>query len=195
VFRRKPKPVPTCAVVGLGNPGPEYRGTRHNVGFEAVDRLAERHKIKLGTLQHHARWGVGEAAGRTVLLAKPTTYMNLSGRAVAALLRAYGLGPDGLLVLADEMDLPVGRILMRPKGGAGGHNGHRSILQALGTDEYARIKIGIGKPAGQGADHVLNPFHPDERAEVDRAIDTACDVVEAWLDSGLDRAMQLANTR
>lgn len=191
--RRAPQAQPTLLVVGLGNPGPEYRGTRHNVGFEVVDRLAERHKIRLSEARFNSKLGVGTVAGAAVALAKPLTYMNRSGPAVASLLRHFGLTPPQLLVVADELDHEPGVVSMRPKGGAGGHNGHRSLIQALGTNEYARIKIGVGKPPRDGADHVLGRFHPDERELVEPCIARACEAVEAFSRDGLDAALRVAN--
>lgn len=193
MFRRKPPAKPALLVVGLGNPGGEYRGTRHNVGFEVVDRLAERHRIRLGEARFGAKFGVGAIGGTQVALAKPVSYMNRSGGPVAALLRHFGLAPAQLLVVADELDHEPGTMSMKPKGGAGGHNGHRSVIQALGTNEYARIKIGVGKPDREGAEHVLGKFHPDERAEVERCVARACEAAEAFANDGLDAALRVAN--
>ncbi|MGE0001006.1 MAG: aminoacyl-tRNA hydrolase [Fimbriimonadaceae bacterium] len=194
MFRRKPSSPPEILVVGLGNPGAEYRGTRHNVGFEVVDRLAERHRIQLRTLKHGSRYGQGEIRGRQVVLAKPMIFMNRSGGPVAQMARTFGLSADQLVVVADELDLDPGRISMKPKGGPAGHNGHRSIIAALGTNEYARIKIGIGKPQSEGADHVLGRFRPQESELVDPCLERACDAIEAFIADGVDRAMVLANS-
>jgi PTH1 family peptidyl-tRNA hydrolase len=180
-------------VVGLGNPGGEYRGTRHNVGFEVVDRLAERNRIRLSEARFTAKFGVGVVDGAPLALAKPLTFMNRCGPAVAALLRHFGLGPADLLVVADELDHVPGVLSMRPKGGAGGHNGHRSLIQALGTNEYARIKIGVGKPPREGVEHVLGRFHPDERERVEPCIVRACEAAEAFAREGLDAALRVAN--
>lgn len=195
MFRRKPKPdrPPEWLVVGLGNPGGEYRGTRHNVGFEVLDRLAAKHRIKIGRGAHRALLGKGSVAGVEVVLAKPLTYMNLSGQAVAAVARQYGLKPAQILVIADDMALNVGRIRLKPKGGAGGHNGHKSIIQSLGTDEYPRIKVGIGEPTAGGIDHVLSGFERDERPVIDEALSRAVEACEAAIASGVERAMNLIN--
>lgn len=185
---------PEWLVVGLGNPGPEYRGTRHNVGFELIDRLAERHRIKLDRSKHQARYGVGTLFDAAVVLVKPLTFMNLSGRAVAPLLRDYGLGPDHVLVVADDTDLPPGRVRLRGEGSAGGHNGHKSLIQSLGTQTYPRLKIGIGRtPKDATIDHVLGPFHPDERPEIDAALQRCERAIEVLFHRGLEAAMQEAN--
>lgn len=196
MFRRRPKIElsPEWLVVGLGNPGPEYRGTRHNVGFEVVDRLAEESKVELNQRKHHAVYGVGMVAGRPVVLAKPLTFMNLSGRAVLPLLHAFGLSPEKLLVIADDLDLPVGTIRLRPDGNAGGHNGHKSLIQALGTNQYARFKIGIGK-SGETVDHVLGRFDPDERPIIDRVVAAVAERVRFVLENGVVAAMAKASIR
>jgi PTH1 family peptidyl-tRNA hydrolase len=196
MFRRRPKIElsPEWLVVGLGNPGPEYRGTRHNVGFEVVDRLAEESKVELNQRKHHAVYGVGMVAGRPVVLAKPLTFMNLSGRAVLPLLHAFGLSPEKLLVIADDLDLPVGTIRFRPDGNAGGHNGHKSLIQALGTNQYARFKIGIGK-SGETVDHVLGRFDPDERPIIDRVVAAVAERVRFVLENGVVAAMAKASIR
>ena len=197
MFRKKP-PAPTLPpewlIVGLGNPGPEYRGTRHNVGFEFIDRLAEERKIKLDRSKHQARYGVGTLFDTSVVLVKPLTFMNLSGRAVAPLLREYGLETDRLLVVADDTDLPPGKVRLRPEGSAGGHNGHKSLIQSLGTQTYARLKIGIGRTSkDETIDHVLGPFRPDERPDIDAALRRCEKAIEALFHRGIEAAMQDAN--
>lgn len=197
MFRKKP-PVPTLPpewlIVGLGNPGPEYRGTRHNVGFELIDRLADRHRIKLDRSKHQARFGVGSLFETSVVLVKPLTYMNLSGRAVAPLMREYGLKPDRVLVLADDTDLPPGKVRLRAEGSAGGHNGHKSLIQSLGTQDYPRIKIGVGRVSKEATvDHVLGPFLPDEREAVESALKKAEQGIEALLLNGIEAAMRETN--
>jgi PTH1 family peptidyl-tRNA hydrolase len=179
-------------VVGLGNPGGEYDGTRHNVGFRVLDALAQRHKFRLTVLKHHARTTTWEHEGRAVLVVKPMTFMNLSGRAVAALVRQYALAPEQILVVADDLDLPTGIARMKPKGGSGGHNGHKSIAAALGSDAYPRIKIGIGK-SGETVDHVLSRFKPDEVPLVESAIERAVRTCEVFVTQGTEAAMQFCN--
>lgn len=197
MFRKKPSAPtlpPEWLVVGLGNPGPEYRGTRHNVGFELIDRLSERHKIKLDRSKHQARYGVGALFDTSVVLVKPLTFMNLSGRAVAPLMREYGLKPERVLVIADDTDLPPGRIRLRAEGSAGGHNGHKSLIQTLGSQGYPRLKIGIGRTAkNETIDHVLGSFHPDERAEIESALKRGESAIEALFLRGIEAAMQESN--
>ena len=197
MFRKKP-PAPTLPpewlVVGLGNPGPEYRGTRHNVGFELIDRLGERFKIKLDRSKHKARFGLGTVFETPVVLVKPLTYMNLSGQAVAPIMREYGLKPDRVLVVSDDTDLLPGRVRLRAEGSAGGHNGHKSLIASFGTQVYPRLKIGIGRTAKDATiDHVLGPFHPDERPDVDSALQRCEAAIEALFLRGLEAAMQDAN--
>ncbi|HUM18593.1 MAG TPA: aminoacyl-tRNA hydrolase [Candidatus Nitrosotalea sp.] len=164
------------AVVGLGNPGPEYRNTRHNVGQRVVDALARRIHARFERDGAHAvahgRW-----QGETLHLIKPGSFMNVSGPPVARLARTLHLGPSDLVIVFDDLDLPLGKVRIRLKGSAGGHNGVRSLIAAFGTDELRRVKIGIGRPGRPGedrdqvSDHVLSPFYPEEHD----AIATACD--------------------
>ena len=183
-FRRKKQSnrKPDLMVVGLGNPGGEYDRTRHNVGFEVLDRLAKVHRLKLSTFKHSARYVTWEHADKAVLLVKPMSFMNLSGQPVSALARHYGLRPESILVVADDLDLPVGQVKMKPKGGSGGHKGHKSIAQALGTDEYPRIKIGIDKVA------------PSERGAIDTAVEKSWKTCELFVEEGLDAAMNSCNS-
>ncbi|MDI9639342.1 aminoacyl-tRNA hydrolase [Geitlerinema splendidum] len=180
-------------VVGLGNPGARYAGTRHNVGFDLVDELGKRHGQSLRTTRDQALIAEVTINGVETVLVKPLTFMNLSGRAVKALAARYSISPKDILVVADDLDLPTGKVKMKPKGGAGGHNGHKSLLQLLGTDEYPRIKIGIGK-AGETVDHVLSRFTPEERVDIESAIKLSADAAELWLTDGIERAMNHANS-
>ena len=196
MFRRTSKPVepPEWLVVGLGNPGGEYRGTRHNVGFEVIDLLAERHKIKLDRGKHNARVGIGKVDGVSVVLVKPMTFMNLSGRSVAPLAREFNLKPERVLVVADDLDLRLARLRLKPGGSAGGHNGHKSVIAALGTTEYPRLKIGIDAAVDSPTiDHVLGPFTPQEREAIKLAIRRAVEGVEAVVCQGLAAGMNLVN--
>jgi PTH1 family peptidyl-tRNA hydrolase len=190
MFRRKPKIQihPQWLIVGLGNPGPEYRGTRHNVGFEVVDLLSEKHKIKLDKSKHRARIGLGRIGDIDVCLVKPLTYMNLSGQAVGPLARDYGIPPERILVIADDLDLPTGRLRLREDGSAGGHNGHKSLIQYLKTQTYPRIKIGIGK-GEETIDHVLSGFDPKERDIINPAIQVAARVVETMVEQSYSTAL------
>lgn len=196
MFRKRVEPgmPPEWMIVGLGNPGGEYKGTRHNVGFDVIEKLAERHRIKLDQSKHQARYGVGRIGDVTVLLVKPLTFMNLSGRAVAPLAREKEITPDRVLVVADDLDLAVGRVRLKPKGSAGGHNGHKSLIASLGTQEYPRLKIGIGSvDRNQTVDHVLGAFRGEERDKVHEAIARACDGVEAIMREGLETALSRIN--
>ncbi len=197
MFRKKPQQPQfeiEWVVVGLGNPGPEYARTRHNVGFDAIDEFASKHNIKLDRGKHKARIGIGQVDGVGVALVKPMTYMNLSGQSIAPTLREFGVKPDHLIVIADELDFPVGKVRMKPKGGSAGHNGHKSIIQSLGTDEYARIRVGIhSEERGETIDFVLSKFHPDERVDIDRAIAKTIDGIEAALSGGIERALIAIN--
>lgn len=196
MFRRKAKPVlesPEWMIVGLGNPGPEYAGTRHNVGFELVERLARSSGIRLDTRKHRAAFGQGVLEGKPVLLVKPMTYMNLSGQAVAPIMRQAGLGPERVLVVSDDIDLPTARVRMRAQGGSGGHNGHKSVIASLGTQEYPRLRIGIGRSNDTTIDHVLSRFAPDEREAINEALNKCEKAVLILLAEGLDRALIVAN--
>jgi PTH1 family peptidyl-tRNA hydrolase len=187
-------------VVGLGNPGPEYEGTRHNIGFVVVGRLAERWDCSL-----RRKWRftaeVGEATRPTgkVGLARPQTFMNRSGAAVAGLLRWLKLSPSELLVVVDDADLPLGQIRLRLAGGSGGHNGLRSVIAALGgVEEFARLRVGIGRRGPVGADitgHVLGKFAAVERAAVEEAVTLAADAVVVCVEEGLTVAMNRFNRK
>ena len=184
-------------IAGLGNPGSEYRGTRHNVGFMVLDRLAQRLPKKNfeeihGCSSHYLK---GTYAGRALFLQKPETYMNLSGEAVAPLMRKEEIGTDGLLVIYDDMDLEVGKLRIRGRGSCGGHNGIRSIIETTGTENFARIRVGIGHRTGNGADYVLSPFEEDEKPVMDKVLDAAADAVILILRRGLSQAMNEYNPR
>lgn len=182
-------------VVGLGNPGPEYAATRHNVGWRCVDLLARRASIALNERRRLAVVGSGRIAGQEVVLAKPRTYVNASGEAVAYLLNRFHAAPADLVVIYDDMDLPVGKIRVRPSGSAAGHKGMLSIVAALATQEFARVRIGIGRPASNGEtiDFVLGRFHESERPLADEAIARAADAVELLLAEGTAAAMNRFN--
>lgn len=181
-------------IVGLGNPGAEYAGTRHNVGFEVVDRLAARHGIAVRRRTLRSVLGDGLIEGRRVILARPMTYMNLSGEAVGAICRMYRIPPERTIVIVDDVALPLGRLRLRLKGSCGGHNGLESVERHLGTQAYPRVRIGVGgaRP-GELVDHVLSRFRPEERPVIEAAIDLAADAVEAALRDGFEQAMNLYN--
>ena len=178
-------------IVGLGNPGAEYRGTRHNVGFAVIEQLADRHRIKLDRGRNRALVGSGAIDGHAVALVKPTTYMNLSGQAVAPLAKHFNVKPDHILVIADDLDLPIGKLRLRAKGSSGGHNGHKSVSASLQTTEYPRIKIGIGKAEGETIDHVLSTFDRDERECADQAVRTSVEVAEAVCRGSWEEALKI----
>jgi PTH1 family peptidyl-tRNA hydrolase len=182
-------------VVGLGNPGEEYARTRHNVGAEVVELLARRHGARLRKGKDRALVGDAAVGGKRLALAIPLTYMNESGAAVQALARRFGVVPERLVVVHDELDLPVAALRVKAGGGLAGHNGLRSIKAHLHTDEFLRVRLGVSKPTSKehGADHVLSRFSKRERAEVDVTIEQAADAVETILADGVDAAMNRFN--
>jgi PTH1 family peptidyl-tRNA hydrolase len=177
------------AIVGLGNPGPEYRDTRHNVGQRVVETLAKRVRARFAREAGH-QIARGRWHGETLYLVKPVSFMNVSGPAVARISRRLRVGPADLIIVFDDLDLPLGKVRIRVKGSAGGHNGVRSLIEALGTEEFRRVKVGIGRPAVPGekrekiVDHVLTPFYPDE-----------LDAIEAAVSEAADQALKLVEGR
>ena len=184
-------------VVGLGNPGNKYEGTRHNVGFAAVDILAARHSVQWEAAPRGAGALVGRWRAADVVLAKPLTFMNLSGAAVAALLQFYKIELPDMLVIVDEVQLDTGRIRLRPEGSAGGHNGLKSIIESLGTGAFPRLRIGVGRGDTRRdlADHVLAKFDAEERPIIDEAIGRAADASEAFVAEGMAVAMNRFNRK
>jgi PTH1 family peptidyl-tRNA hydrolase len=185
-------------VVGLANPGAEYEGTRHNVGAEVIELLADRHGAKLRKGKERALSDEVVVGGRRLALAIPLTYMNLSGEAVAPLVRRHGIeDPHRLVIVHDELDLPVGRMKLKLGGGLAGNNGLKSVRAHLHTDDFARVRIGIGKPPGrrEGVDHVLKRPGKADRAELDVMVVEAADAVERILTDGIAAAMNHYNTR
>jgi PTH1 family peptidyl-tRNA hydrolase len=182
-------------IVGLGNPGRRYRRTRHNVGWEVVARLARKTGIVLGEEDEFSEVGRGVIGGQRVILARPQTYVNVSGEAVRALRRRHRLRPADILVIVDDLDLPLGRLRLRPGGSAGGHNGLRSIIEALGTTDVPRLRVGIGRPpAGvDPADHVLSRFTPEEEPVIEDALERAADAAATFVAEGIERAMNRFN--
>lgn len=186
---------PDWVVLGLGNPGEEYAGTRHNVGVEVVDALAQRHAIALARRLPNVLYGTGAIAGHTTVLAKPRTYMNLAGLAAKEAVRQWHISPSRLLVVIDDVALPVGTIRIRKRGSDGGHKGLRSVLTALGTVDVPRLRIGIGHPGRRDVvDYVLSPFSAQEWPTVQAAIERAAEATEAIIGEGIDRAMNRFNT-
>ena len=181
-------------IVGLGNPGKEYADTRHNVGFRAVEELARRARLTWERPRLKAEQSRGTIAGREVVLAKPQTYMNLSGASVAQLVRWYKTPLDQLLIIHDDLDLPFGHLRLRAEGSAGGQNGMGSIIEQLGTKAIHRLKIGIGRPTwGAPKDYVLTRFTKDQIAELPTVIGRAADAAELWLAEGIIPAMNEFN--
>lgn len=182
-------------VVGLGNPGEEYRGSRHNLGAEVVELLAERHGGRLRKRKERALVDEVTIDGRRVALAVPLTYVNDSGHAVGALARRFGVTPEHLVVVHDELDLPVAELKVKSGGGLAGHNGLRSIVAHLHTQDFQRVRLGVGKPVSKerGVDHVLNRLSKRERAEVDVTVEQAADAVETIARDGVDAAMNRFN--
>ncbi len=181
-------------IVGLGNPGRSYAAHRHNVGFRCLDRLAGVHGLSFVRDQAKADLASGRIADLRVLLAKPRTYMNLSGQAVRRLARFYKIAPQDILVIYDDLDLPLGVIRLRPEGGSGGHKGMKSIIESLGTQAFPRLRIGIGRPPHEDAvDYVLSHFTLDEEIAIENACERAVAAVECFLTEGLAAAMNEYN--
>ncbi len=181
-------------IVGLGNPGPEYERTRHNVGWQVLDAFARKFRVEVTRHEKNALTGSGRVAGGSVMLAKPLTYMNLSGDAVKLLVNAYLEATDELMVVYDDIDLPLGRLRIRPNGSAGTHNGMRSIISTLQTEQFPRLRIGIGaSDQGRLRDYVLDEFTSEEQPIVDRAIERAVDALVLFARGDLRRAMNQFN--
>jgi PTH1 family peptidyl-tRNA hydrolase len=183
-------------IVGLGNPGTEYHSTRHNVGFRCADALAEAHGLAFDPKKKSkARIAEGVIGGKRVLVVKPQTYMNLSGSSVQGLAAFYKITADRIIVVFDDLDLPLGMLRIRPTGGSGGHKGLTDIIQRLGTQDFPRIRFGIGRPPGRmdPAAYVLQGFSPDELPVVEQTVARALKAVETWLTDGIETAMNRYN--
>jgi PTH1 family peptidyl-tRNA hydrolase len=182
-------------IVGLGNPGRRYNHNRHNVGFHCLDRLASAHQLTFDVRQKRARLALGQIHGRSVVLLKPRTFMNESGRAVAPAARFYQVLLERLLVIFDDLDLPQGAVRLRSKGGSGGHKGMRSIIAQLGAQDFPRVRVGIGRPPGRmdPAAYVLQDFSADEQPLMTEVYDWVVHAVECWLTEGIDVAMTRFN--
>ena len=194
LFQKK-APVPWRGV-GLGNPGDQYENTRHNAGFRVVDELADRGDFPVQRLKFHALTNTAVIGGQGVLVMKPVTYMNLSGEAVGEAARFYKLPPDHVLVISDDVDLPLGKLRLRKGGSAGGHNGLKSIIQHLGTDQFPRLKVGVGgkpHPDYDMADWVLGKLQGEDKKTMDEAARRAAQAVECLLSQGMDKAMNQYN--
>ena len=190
--------VSTTIIVGLGNPGPKYVGTRHNVGFVCLDEVAHRYHTTFTSFRCRSYSAEVRVHGRRVILAKPRTYMNLVGAAVECFVREEGIAPADVVAIYDDMDLPLGKVRIKRSGSHGGHNGMRSIITALGTDAFPRVRVGIGRPleAGvqqSGISYVLGRFHREEEDIIGRAIELVGDAVDCILSDGVDVAMNRFN--
>jgi PTH1 family peptidyl-tRNA hydrolase len=184
-------------VVGLGNPGPEYEHTPHNLGFMVLDALAAANSIRVSRRENSALVGLGSIAGKPVVLAKPQTFMNLSGPSVKGLLQRYELAPGRLLLVYDELDLPWTAMKIKPKGSAAGHNGVKSVIGSLGTNEFPRLRLGVhpGHPVRNGADFVLAPFKRSQQKELEDTVGRARSAVESIIAEGVEKAMTIYNRR
>ncbi len=193
--RGRKQSAPDLIVMGLGNPGPEYEGTRHNAGFWAIDALSARHSIPLSDRRRTCALGKGAADGHRVVLAKPRTYVNESGLAARYLLDRFKVGPERLLVVYDDMDLPPGKLRLKTGGGPGGHNGMKSIVAAVGDRGFPRLRIGVGRPGsgGDDIDHVLGPPAQPERRLIDQGVACVSEIVAGIFTDGMDRTMDWVN--
>ena len=187
--------IPLKLIVGLGNPGKKYDGTRHNVGFEAVEKCENDLSIDMNHSKFKGVYGYKNIGGEKIFLLKPLTYMNLSGESIVPLMNFFKIDRENLLVIYDDMDLPPGTIRLREKGSHGGHNGIKSIISQLGTDQFKRIRIGIGRPdKGQPIpDYVLSKFQDDEKVPVSDAVEKAAKAVEAWTKTSFPNVMNEYN--
>ncbi|MGD8237526.1 MAG: aminoacyl-tRNA hydrolase [Armatimonadota bacterium] len=194
-FRRRERPKPQALVIGLGNPGAEYAATRHNVGFRAVEQLALVHDIHLGHTRHQSIYGEGHVGDAWTLLALPQTFMNRCGAAVASLADRYGAGPSDIVVACDDLNLPLGKLRIRRHGSAGGHRGLQSVIDALGTSDFPRLRIGIGpRPRHTDAvDFVLSPFRPREAKVMDEHVIDAGKALRTLIVDGVEEAMNAHN--
>ena len=180
-------------IVGLGNPGKKYMFTRHNVGFMMIDRLAELYEMACNKKKFEAIVGEGFVGEKRILIAKPQTYVNLSGVSVGKIVAYYGYPLDRVMVVCDDLNLPVGKIRIRKKGSSGGHNGLESIAHYVGS-EFPRLRIGIGQPIDKDAkEYVLTPFTKDEKEIINQALDKACQAINTWITTGIESCMNVFN--
>lgn len=182
-------------IVGLGNPGRKYRKTRHNIGFMVIDELLQRHQWKLNHTKFNGDYAIEHINGEKVIILQPQTFMNLSGDAIRPLIDYYNIDVQDVLVVYDDLDLPIGKIRLRQKGGHGGHNGIRSCLDHLGQKDFKRLRVGIGRPTTAQAvvDYVLGKFSKRDQEDVDYSIQKATDACEAWLEKPFDSVMNEFN--
>lgn len=198
IFQRrqeKPESGKTFLIAGLGNPGKEYRSSRHNIGFMVVDELAHDLEIKIGKVQQRSLVGNGKYEAWHIILAKPQTFMNLSGSAISSLMRFYKIAPENLLVIHDDVDLPLGSLRLRPSGSSAGHRGMDSIIQHLHSQDFPRLRVGVGRPPGKmtTASYVLEGFLPSEQDLLEIMIKKSVDAVKILLKQGVETAMNKYN--
>ncbi|MBR0352292.1 MAG: aminoacyl-tRNA hydrolase [Oscillospiraceae bacterium] len=196
MFFDRSRGAPRWLVVCLGNPGPKYEGTRHNAGFMAADALSKKYGAAVNRLRFKSLTGTCPIGGETVMIMKPQTYMNLSGDAVIQAVRFYKIPADHVMVISDEMALPVGKIRIKTKGSAGGHNGLKSIIEKLGTEEFPRIRLGVGAPPHPDYDvkeWVLSVFRNQDAEDMAAAAEKAAEAVECYISEGAERAMNKYN--
>jgi PTH1 family peptidyl-tRNA hydrolase len=184
-------------VVGLGNPGEEYENTPHNLGFRVIDLLADRHSIRVNRKDSKALTGVGEIESKAVMLAKPQTFMNLSGTSVAPLMEKHSLTPADLILVYDELDLPWGELRIKPRGSAAGHKGPTSVIASLGTQEFVRVRLGInpGHEIREGAEYLLAPIKRSQQKETEELVGRGADAVASLIAEGVEKSMTKFNRR
>lgn len=184
-------------IAGLGNPGKEYENTRHNVGFLTIDKIAEDVGVKITKKGFQGLYNLGQFEESKILLLKPQTYMNNSGNALREAREFYKIDTDKIIVIHDEMDLPLQRIKLKKDGGSAGHNGIKSIIQNIGSDDFARVRVGVGKPYDKDkvVKHVLSGFNKEERQKLDKVVENAADCIYEIITSGIDKAMNKFNIR
>ncbi len=184
-------------MAGLGNPGEQYARTPHNLGFLVVDRLAEQHSIRVTRPDSRALVGEGQIGGHPVILAKPQTFMNLSGTALKPLMSKHEIGPANIVLVYDELDLPWGTLRIKPRGSAAGHNGVISVIGSLGTNEFPRVRLGVdpGHPIRDGAEYLLAPFKRSQDKEVDELVGLGADAVRSLIAEGVEKSMTKFNRR
>ena len=180
-------------VVGLGNIGEQYKNTRHNIGFDAVDIIAEKYNIKINRQKFKGRYGEGRIGTEKVILLKPNTYMNLSGESVIEVVNFYKIDKENIIVIYDDMSIDIGKLRIRGKGSAGGHNGIKSIIQHLNSDIFPRIKVGIGQPDEEVVNYVLGKFSKEQREIIDKALEISAKACISIVDDGLTEAMNKYN--
>lgn len=180
-------------IVGLGNPGEEYRGTRHNVGFDAIDIISKKYNIELNRVKFKGVYGEGFIDGKKVMLLKPTTYMNLSGESIGEVANFYKIPHEDIVVIYDDISLDIGKLRIRAKGSAGGHNGIKSIISCLGEDMFPRVKVGVGAPKGNLVSHVLGKFTPEERTILNKALEASSEAAITIMIKDTNEAMNKFN--